>query len=156
MDRPTRHRHRAGRFLRSLAACLALAAAGPATAAVAILSSEGAPALVLVDADKLDPALLKKLAAAGFGAADRYESGCEITDAALLADRLGRAERVIALLAAADADLVQTLLQQHGRSMRSQAAVLLGQDAPPDLRALRDAFGERALSLRAIETVVTR
>jgi len=156
MDRPTSCRHRARRLLPALAAALTLALGTPVEAAVAILSSDGAPELVLVDADKLDPAMLKVLAAAGFGSSERFESGCEITDAALLVDRLGRAKRVIALLSAADADLVQSLLQDQGRTLRTQAAALLGKAAAPDLLALRNALGERALPLRAIETVAAR
>jgi len=156
MDRRIPRRHRASLLSSALVGCLALFAATPAAAAVAILSSDGAPELVLVDADKLDPAVMKKLAEAGFGSSERFESGCEITDAALLVDRLGRARRVIALLSAADADLVQSLLQDQGRNLRTQAAALLGTAAAPDLLALRNALGERALPLRAIETVVAR
>ena len=123
---------------------------------MAILSNDDAPELVLVDADKLDKPLLQKLLAAGFGSPARFETGCEITDAGLLADRLGRAKRVIALLSAADADLVQSLLQEQGRSLRSLAAPLLGGDAAADLLALRNTLGELALPLRAIETIVPR
>lgn len=140
----------------ALAASLAILAGTPAHAAVAILSNDDAPELVLVDADKLDTPLLQKLVTAGFTSPTRFETGCEITDAGLLADRLGRAKRVIALLSAADADLVQSLLQEQGRSLRSLAAPLLGSEAAADLLALRNTLGELALPLRAIETIVPR
>ncbi len=140
-----------------LALCGLSVVSGPAPAAVAILSVEGAPELVLVDADKLDAALLTRLAVAGFGSAQRFETGCEVVDAGLLADRLARAKRVIAVLSATDADLVESLLQgQRLHLRRNEAATTLGRDAPVDLRDLRDALGEAALALRAIEAISAR
>ncbi|MEN9704965.1 MAG: hypothetical protein RLZZ393_844 [Pseudomonadota bacterium] len=120
MDLRRSVRHRPG-ALALWAACLLLPFSPPSDAAVAILSVEGAPELVLVDAGRLQPEVLGRLAAAGFVSARQFETGCEVVDAGLLADRLQWARRVVALVAPADASLVESLWMEQGGSVESGA-----------------------------------
>lgn len=151
MVRQRRHRYWRPLLAAGFALLVAFGAT-PGAAAVAILSEEGAPALVLVDADRLDTPLLARLVAAGFGSGHLFETGCEVTDAALLADRLGRTQHLVALLSPGDASLVQELLRGLGGSLRVDAASdAVPADAPLELVALRDALGEAARGLKALD-----
>jgi hypothetical protein len=150
----TRHENRrhVPRTARLLIALCALVGAAPAQAAVAILSEDAAPVLVLVDADRLDPPLLARLVTAGFGSAHQFETGCEVVDAGLLADRLRRARRVVALLAPGDASLVQEIWRQlGGRLGLGGPSESLPPELPVDLRDLRAAMGDAAKGLHALE-----
>lgn len=136
------------RHLRPLCLATALAALftvfpSPAPAAVAILSEEDAPVLVLIDADRLDTPLLARLVTAGFSSPHRFETGCEVVDAGLLADRLKQAKRIVAVLSTADTGLVQELLLGSAAVLRNEASA--------ELRALRDAMGEAAQGLSSLE-----
>jgi len=123
-----------------------------ADAAVAILSDASAPILVLIDADRLDTPLLARLVTAGFGSPHQFETGCEVVDAALLQDRLREARRVVALVSVADAALVQeTWRGLGGRIGITGPSDAVPKDGPPDLRNLRDAMGDAAQGLQALE-----
>jgi hypothetical protein len=152
MDHRESPRYRRCSLLCGAALMVLLVFLAPARASVAVLDEGSALTLVLVDGERLDTPLLARLVGAGFGSGHLFETGCEVTDAALLADRLRQTHRVIALLTPGDAALVQALVRELGGEVPVDSpAEALSPDAPLDLRALRDALGDAAQGLRAIE-----
>jgi hypothetical protein len=130
---------------------IAAGLASPLEAAVAILRAGTAPQLLLIDAERLSPALLSRLNAQGIGEELQPVPDCEAVEFGLLTSRMQQAGRILGLLSAANHALVLESLKTLGARVQLDGpAAALGMNAARELLALRDALGAQAVGLLAI------